>query len=62
MFDQALLLTEKTFSLHSFHYVNPQISETWSYPPLNDTAEAAARVNEAVAQRGWRILRDAASI
>ncbi|OWM79066.1 mitochondrial fission protein ELM1-like [Punica granatum] len=33
------------------------ISETWSYPPLNDTAEAAARVNEAVAQRGWTILR-----
>ncbi|CAL1367233.1 unnamed protein product [Linum trigynum] len=27
------------------------ISESWSYPPLNDTAEAARRVVEALAQR-----------
>nr|GMD21362.1 mitochondrial fission protein ELM1 [Ipomoea batatas] len=31
------------------------MSETWSYPPLNETAEAANRVNEALAQRGWKI-------
>ncbi|XP_040994915.1 mitochondrial fission protein ELM1 [Juglans microcarpa x Juglans regia] len=31
------------------------MSETWSYPPLNDTAEAARRVNEALAERGWRL-------
>ncbi|VFQ71434.1 unnamed protein product [Cuscuta campestris] len=31
------------------------MSKTWSYPPLNDTAEAANRVNEALAQRGWMI-------
>ncbi|XP_030531841.1 mitochondrial fission protein ELM1-like isoform X1 [Rhodamnia argentea] len=31
------------------------ISETWSYPPLNDTAESAAQVHEALAKRGWRI-------
>ncbi|KAF8006854.1 hypothetical protein BT93_K0997 [Corymbia citriodora subsp. variegata] len=31
------------------------ISETWSYPPLNDTAESAALVHEALAKRGWRI-------
>ncbi|KAK1398611.1 mitochondrial fission protein ELM1 [Heracleum sosnowskyi] len=31
------------------------ISESWSYPPLNDTAEAANRVHEAIAQRGWRL-------
>lgn len=57
MLNQSFLLTEKAFLLDSFYYVNPQISEAWTYPPLNDTAEAAAQVNEAVAQRGWRILR-----
>ncbi|XP_021887492.1 mitochondrial fission protein ELM1 [Carica papaya] len=31
------------------------ISESWSYPPLNDTAEAASRVHEALANRGWRL-------
>ncbi|RZC78314.1 hypothetical protein C5167_002503 [Papaver somniferum] len=31
------------------------ISESWSYPPLNDTAEAAKRVQEAIAERGWRL-------
>ncbi|KDP39844.1 hypothetical protein JCGZ_04189 [Jatropha curcas] len=28
------------------------ISENWCYPPLNDTAEAARRVREALAERG----------
>ncbi|KAL5545790.1 hypothetical protein UlMin_005477 [Ulmus minor] len=32
------------------------ISESWSYPPLNDTAEAAIRVKTALAERGWSIL------
>ncbi|KAL1825652.1 hypothetical protein ACET3Z_012430 [Daucus carota] len=32
------------------------ISKSWSYPPLNDTAEAANRVREALAERGWRLL------
>lgn len=31
------------------------ISESWSYPPLNDTTEAAARVREAIAERGWTL-------
>lgn len=31
------------------------ISESWSYPPLNETAEAASRVHEALAERGWRL-------
>lgn len=31
------------------------MSESWSYPPLNDTAEAARRVHEALAERGWRV-------
>ncbi|CAL9000132.1 unnamed protein product [Prunus brigantina] len=31
------------------------ISESWSYPPLNDTAEAASRVHKALAERGWRL-------
>lgn len=31
------------------------ISESWSYPPLNDTAEAANRVHEALAERGWKL-------
>lgn len=31
------------------------MSDSWSYPPLNDTAEAASRVHKALAERGWRI-------
>ncbi|GFZ20221.1 fission ELM1-like protein [Actinidia rufa] len=31
------------------------MSESWSYPPLNDTAEGANRVREALAHRGWRL-------
>ncbi|KAK4833170.1 hypothetical protein QYF36_006944 [Acer negundo] len=31
------------------------ISENWSYSPLNDLAEAARHVNESLAERGWRI-------
>ncbi|XP_021277849.1 mitochondrial fission protein ELM1 [Herrania umbratica] len=31
------------------------IAESWSYPPLNDTAEAANRVREALAERGWSV-------
>eukprot|EP00268_Persea_americana_P036040 TRINITY_DN3552_c1_g1_i1.p1 TRINITY_DN3552_c1_g1~~TRINITY_DN3552_c1_g1_i1.p1 ORF type:complete len:426 (-),score=59.71 TRINITY_DN3552_c1_g1_i1:301-1578(-) len=33
------------------------ISESWSYPPLNDTADAANRVREALAERGWTLRR-----
>ncbi|KAJ7971609.1 Mitochondrial fission ELM1-like protein [Quillaja saponaria] len=29
------------------------LTESWSYPPLNDTAEAASRVIVALAERGW---------
>ncbi|KAI4348933.1 hypothetical protein L6164_009594 [Bauhinia variegata] len=31
------------------------IAESWGYPPLNDTAEAASQVIAAMAQRGWTI-------
>ncbi|KAK9290696.1 hypothetical protein L1049_008870 [Liquidambar formosana] len=31
------------------------ISESWGYPPLNDAAEAASRVHEALAERGWQL-------
>ncbi|XP_058107453.1 mitochondrial fission protein ELM1 isoform X3 [Magnolia sinica] len=31
--------------------------ESWSYPPLNDAAEGAARVREALADRGWTLRR-----
>eukprot|EP00252_Welwitschia_mirabilis_P002203 TRINITY_DN12103_c0_g1_i2.p1 TRINITY_DN12103_c0_g1~~TRINITY_DN12103_c0_g1_i2.p1 ORF type:complete len:425 (-),score=67.16 TRINITY_DN12103_c0_g1_i2:103-1377(-) len=31
------------------------ISESWGYPPLNDNAEAASRVREALAEEGWSI-------
>ncbi|OIT39705.1 PREDICTED: mitochondrial fission protein ELM1-like isoform X1 [Nicotiana attenuata] len=31
------------------------ISESWSYSPLNDTKEAAAQVIKALAERGWRL-------
>lgn len=32
------------------------LSESWSYPPLNDAAEAAGKIHQALAERGW-ILR-----
>ncbi|KAK4482725.1 hypothetical protein RD792_009892 [Penstemon davidsonii] len=32
-----------------------EMSESWSYPPLNDTAEAASRVHKAIAECGWRL-------
>ncbi|XP_020233885.1 mitochondrial fission protein ELM1 isoform X3 [Cajanus cajan] len=31
------------------------ITESWSYPPLNDTSEAASQVIAALARRGWTI-------
>ncbi|CAL5419643.1 unnamed protein product [Camellia sinensis] len=31
------------------------ISERWSYPPLNDTAEASFWVIEALSEHGWRL-------
>ncbi|CAL4932807.1 unnamed protein product [Urochloa decumbens] len=31
------------------------ISESWSYPPLNDAMEVATRVREAIAERGWTV-------
>ncbi|XP_047316667.1 mitochondrial fission protein ELM1-like [Impatiens glandulifera] len=31
------------------------MSESWSYPPLNDTADAAHKVHEELAKRGWKI-------
>ncbi|KAF7804272.1 mitochondrial fission protein ELM1-like isoform X1 [Senna tora] len=31
------------------------MTDSWSYPPLNDTAEAANQVVTALAQRGWTI-------
>ncbi|KAJ0027492.1 hypothetical protein Pint_36068 [Pistacia integerrima] len=31
------------------------MSENWSYSPLNDLAEAASQVNATLAERGWRI-------
>ncbi|KAI9081301.1 hypothetical protein K1719_036722 [Acacia pycnantha] len=32
------------------------ITDSWSYPPLNDTANAASQVIRVLAQRGWTIL------
>ena len=34
---------------------NMQMSESWSYPPLNDTADAASRVHQALTERGWAL-------
>ncbi|KAK8963943.1 hypothetical protein KSP40_PGU014450 [Platanthera guangdongensis] len=33
------------------------VSKFWSYPPLNDAAEVASRVREALAERGWNLRR-----
>lgn len=29
------------------------LSESWSYPPLNDTAEAVSKIHQALGERGW---------
>ncbi|XP_061343872.1 mitochondrial fission protein ELM1 isoform X2 [Gastrolobium bilobum] len=52
--------TEFHKSLRELGVVRPftgseDISESWSYPPLNDTADAAKRVHEALAARGWKL-------
>ena len=44
-----------TFELVIDSSFSPQITESWSYPPLNDTAEAASKVLQALAERGWRL-------
>ncbi|KAK6926548.1 Mitochondrial fission protein ELM1-like [Dillenia turbinata] len=31
------------------------MSESWSYPPLNDTADAAKHVRRALEERGWKL-------
>ncbi|XP_074289366.1 mitochondrial fission protein ELM1-like [Silene latifolia] len=31
------------------------LSESWSYPPLNDTAEAVNKIHQALAVRGWTL-------
>ncbi|XP_047081654.1 mitochondrial fission protein ELM1 [Lolium rigidum] len=31
------------------------ISNSWSYPPLNDAIEVATRVREVIAERGWTV-------
>ncbi|CAD6260999.1 unnamed protein product [Miscanthus lutarioriparius] len=31
------------------------MSDSWSYPPLNDAADVAARVREVLVQRGWKL-------
>lgn len=33
------------------------ISNSWSYPPLNDAADVAQRVREVLAERGWTLHR-----
>ncbi|GAB2285562.1 serine/threonine protein kinase [Dionaea muscipula] len=33
------------------------VTQSWSYPPLNDTAEAASRIRQALAERGWVLRR-----
>lgn len=32
-----------------------KITETWIYPPLQDTMEAAEHVIRALAERGWKL-------
>ncbi|GBG81744.1 hypothetical protein CBR_g33922 [Chara braunii] len=34
---------------------NENMRDAWSYPPLNDNAEAAAKVKQILARKGWRI-------
>ena len=32
-----------------------QMRDSWSYPPLNDTFDAAKRIRGALAERGWSL-------
>lgn len=48
-------LLQFTIFKYIFFFFFLQMSESWSYPPLNDTAEAANRVHEALVDRGWRL-------
>ncbi|TVU14621.1 hypothetical protein EJB05_38097, partial [Eragrostis curvula] len=46
--------------LHEHGAVRPftgleDMSDSWSYPPLNDAIDVAARVREVLAQRGWMV-------
>lgn len=34
------------------HSLNSQMSNAWSYPPLNDAAEVASQVRDILAKRG----------
>lgn len=47
-------------TLHKRGAVRPftgleDMSDSWSYPPLNDAIDVAARVREVLAERGWRL-------
>ncbi|KAM0861263.1 hypothetical protein ACQ4PT_046003 [Festuca glaucescens] len=47
-------------TLHKRGAVRPftgleDMSDSWSYPPLNDAIDVAARVREALAERGWAV-------
>ena len=41
------------YRLSSFFFL--QISRSWSYPPLNDSAEVAPRIRKGIAERGRTI-------
>lgn len=47
-------------TLHKRGAVRPftgleDMSDSWSYPPLNDAIDVAARVREVLAERGWTV-------
>jgi hypothetical protein len=52
------MISYLNFETLQFNFLNIIISfivdaDTWSYPPLNDAIDVAARVREALAKRGW---------
>ncbi|KAK3032137.1 hypothetical protein RJ639_035947 [Escallonia herrerae] len=49
----GMRLSESVISGSRVEDVANAISESWSYPPLNDMAEAAGGVIEALGERGW---------
>nr|CAB3446815.1 unnamed protein product [Digitaria exilis] len=46
---------EDVSSIANPHYLQLFISSSWSYPPLNDSAEVAHCICEAIAEQGWKI-------
>ncbi|EMS51584.1 hypothetical protein TRIUR3_15116 [Triticum urartu] len=51
----AFIITADSISMLSEACSTGTMSDSWSYPPLNDAIDVAARVREVLAQHGWTV-------